>query len=156
KMQFSIAANIRRIEQETRRAERERIANQTKSEFITNLSHELRTPMHAILGFARQAQKRATSENDEKLVAMLNNIQTSANRLLTLLNALLDLSKLEAGKIVLSFKNENIRKTVEHTIKEAEALAQTKDMRISVDDGGIPQIISHDHDTMVQVFMNLI
>jgi len=156
KMQSSIADNIRRIEEETRKAERERVANQMKSEFLTNMSHELRTPMHAILGFSRLAQKRVEPLKDDKLSLMLNNIELSGNRLLSLLNALLDLSKLEAGRINFEFVKEDIRKAINQTIQEAETLIQAKQMRVTINDDGIPKLVPYDFNAMVQVFMNLL
>jgi signal transduction histidine kinase len=67
-------------------------ASQAKSEFLANMSHELRTPMHAILGFARLGQKKSTQSNIEKQQARFENIERSGQRLLRLLNDLLDLS----------------------------------------------------------------
>lgn len=156
RMQAAIADNIARIEEETRKAERERIANQTKSEFLTNMSHELRTPMHAILGFSRQALKRSESFQDEKLATMLGNIQISGNRLLHLLNALLDLAKLEAGKINFNFQKQDIRKAIAQTLQETESLTQAKNIQVKIKDEDVPADITYDYTSMVQVFINLL
>jgi len=155
-MQTSIAYNIRRIEEETRRAERERIANQTKSEFLTNMSHELRTPMHAILGFSRQAIARVQPVGDEKLTTMLGNIQVSGNRLLHLLNMLLDLSKLEAGMAGFEFDKRDIRKAIDQMLLETQPLAQAKQIQIVVHAHNVPTVLMYDYKSMVQVFMNIV
>jgi len=76
-------------------------SNRLKSEFLANMSHELRTPMHGILSFADFGIKKSESASREKLLQYFIYIQTSGKRLLTLLNDLLDLSKVEAGKMVL-------------------------------------------------------
>jgi signal transduction histidine kinase len=131
-------------------------ANRAKSEFLTNMSHELRTPMHGILGFTRQALKRIEATGNEKVADMLHNVQSSANRLLALLNALLDLSKLEAGEMKFDFKQEDIRNAIQEAIKETDPLIQGKQMHVRMLDEGAPATISHDHKAMIQVFMNLL
>lgn len=74
-------------------------ANQAKSEFLANMSHELRTPMHGILSFARIGTQKAESAPPAKLREYFEHIRTSGERLLDLVNDLLDLSKLEAGRM---------------------------------------------------------
>ncbi len=74
-------------------------ANQEKSKFLANMSHELRTPMHGILSFSDIGIKNIDTESKENLAQYFSTIQVSGRRLLSLLNDLLDLSKLEAGKM---------------------------------------------------------
>jgi signal transduction histidine kinase len=132
------------------------LANQTKSEFLTSVSHELRTPMHAILGFSRLLLKHSDAIQDKKLVAMINNIQTSGNRLLNMLNALLDLSKLEAGMANLNFKPQDIRDALNQTLREIDSLLEAKQLRITVQCENTPTVIPHDYQSIVQVFINLL
>ncbi len=73
--------------------------SRAKTEFLANMSHELRTPMHAILGFTEMGQSRARQLQDEKLDQYFDRINSSGNRLLQLLNDLLDLAKMEVGKM---------------------------------------------------------
>jgi len=79
------------------------MANRSKSDFLANMSHELRTPMHAILSFAKFGLIKYNKVDREKLKGYFENISQSGTRLLSLLNALLDLAKLETGKEDLKF-----------------------------------------------------
>ena len=95
-------------------------ANEAKSEFLASMSHELRTPMHGILSFAELGLKRLDSLSQEKMKQYLENIQISGTRLLYLLNDLLDLSKLEAGKMNLDVSPVNLIDLVNACISEQE------------------------------------
>jgi len=92
-------------EQERQKAEE---ANQIKSKFLANMSHELRTPMHGILSFANFGIKKVNTSSKEKLTQYFSNIKISGDRLLTLLNDLLDFSKFESGKIELSIEEADL------------------------------------------------
>lgn len=83
-------------------------ANQEKSNFLANMSHELRTPMHGILSFAGFGIKKSDTVSKEKIAQYFSNIQTSGERLLALLNDLLDLSKFEAGKMQIYLKESDL------------------------------------------------
>lgn len=83
-------------------------SNTEKSKFLANMSHELRTPMHGILSFARFGIKKIDTVDKAKLTQYFTNIQVSGIRLLSLLNDLLDLSKLESGKMLLQTKKTNL------------------------------------------------
>jgi PAS domain S-box-containing protein len=132
-------------------------ANRAKSEFLANMSHELRTPMHAILGFSRQALKHTHDNGDEKLATMLRNIQTSGTRLLNLLNDLLDLSKLESGKMTYNFEVLDMRDLLRQTLAEVDSLLAAR--RISVHLEVEERTQTHvplDHKLMMQVLVNLL
>jgi signal transduction histidine kinase/CheY-like chemotaxis protein/HAMP domain-containing protein len=75
------------------------VANRTKSQFLANMSHELRTPLNAIIGYSEILQEDAEEEGQEKLVADLRKIEGAGRHLLGLINDILDLSKVEAGKM---------------------------------------------------------
>jgi signal transduction histidine kinase len=83
-------------------------ANRAKSEFLANMSHELRTPLHSILSFASFGVKRYTTTPPDKLGYYFTMIQQSSTTLLALLNDLLDLAKLEAGKMTFDFQPTNL------------------------------------------------
>jgi len=106
------------------------IANRAKSEFLANISHELRTPMHAILSFSDFGLTKADSADRNKLHRYFENINTSGTRLLGLLNELLDLAKLEAGKTKLDILRNNLNDIFLDITKEFEALAIKKKLRI--------------------------
>lgn len=116
-------------------------ASRVKTEFLSNMSHELRTPMHAILSFAKLGEGRAQKDEQGKLREYFERIHVSGDRLLNLLNDLLDLSKLEAGKMVLDVRPFQVLDLVRDATIEFEAIFQAKGvgMRI-VADGEQPRI----------------
>lgn len=107
-------------------------ANRAKSEFLANMSHELRTPMHAILSFSKLGIDRANSGKAplDKIVHYLQRVQQSGERLLGALNDLLDLSKLEAGKMRYDFERERLRPVVDGIVGELSALAREHAVQI--------------------------
>jgi len=131
-------------------------ANKSKTEFLANMSHELRTPMHAILSFASMGIEKIDSGGKEKLLRYFTRIQESGNRLLNLLNNLLDLSKLEAGAKPLCCESQNVKSTVDTVIKELSGLLSKKNIKIDL--VGCHDDLSawFDHDQMIQVFRNLL
>ena len=106
------------------------LANKSKSEFLANMSHELRTPMHAILSFSNFGIKKFNSAPPEKLLSYFNKINQSGERLLALLNDLLDLSKLEAGKLEFNFRLNELTFVLKKCIDEQEAQLNEKNLFI--------------------------
>lgn len=104
-------------------------ANLAKSQFLSNMSHELRTPIHAILGFAQLGSERAT---DQKTKDYCKRISTSGNRLLLLINDLLDLSKLEAGRMDMHMQIHSVLNIVNAALHEMELLLREKDLQVEV------------------------
>ena len=99
-------------------------ANRAKSEFLANMSHELRTPMHAIMSFASFGLEKAATAEREKLLHYFRSIRKGGDRLLVLLNDLLDLSKLEAGKMEMQVTPIAVSEVAAVAIAEADALAR--------------------------------
>ena len=87
-------------------------ANRHKSEFLASMSHDLRTPMNAIIGYTRILLRRAKDALDDRQYLNLENIQTSADNLLVLINDILDLSKIEAGRIDIVPEDVDLRQLV--------------------------------------------
>ncbi len=112
--------------------ERAEAANAAKSEFLANMSHELRTPMHGILSFASFGIKRAHRISVDKLLGYFEKIETSAQRLMRLLNDLLDLSKLEAGRVELSVEIVDLGDLVRATAEELGSAAHARAVEISL------------------------
>jgi signal transduction histidine kinase/DNA-binding response OmpR family regulator len=99
-------------------------ANQAKSTFLANMSHELRTPLNAIIGYSEMLQEEAADAGQDEFVPDLQKIQTAGRHLLALINDILDLSKIEAGKVELYFESFDIPVLVselESTIKPLAA-----------------------------------
>jgi signal transduction histidine kinase/CheY-like chemotaxis protein len=97
---YSDITELRRHNIELEQArELSEVANQTKSQFLANMSHELRTPLNAIIGYSEILQEDATDSGQEQLVPDLKKIEGAGRHLLGLINDILDLSKVEAGKM---------------------------------------------------------
>lgn len=91
-------------------------SNRLKSEFLAKMSHELRTPLNAIIGFSEVLEEDAREDGKETYVKDLKKIQTSGQELLSIINNVLDLSKLEAGKLTLNLQDFSIKAMIEHTL----------------------------------------
>ncbi|MCK5335274.1 MAG: PAS domain-containing protein, partial [Gammaproteobacteria bacterium] len=107
-------------------------ANKSKSTFLSNMSHELRTPLHGILSYAQLGIKKSVNQGDEKFHKYFFRINSSGERLKVLLNDLLDISKLEAEKMQLDIKQENIVWIIESCIDEQKALAESRRLNINL------------------------
>lgn len=105
-------------------------ANQLKSEFLTNMSHEFRTPLHGILSYARLAESRLGKVSPEKLADYLERIRQSGERLTSLVNDLLDLAKLEAGQQHFNCHGANLRVVVERVCADLHALSSSRKLQI--------------------------
>ena len=127
-------------------------ANQEKSRFLANMSHELRTPMHAILNFTVLALKRAEDPKQEKF---LQNIRTSGIRLTSLLDDLLDLSKLEANKMDADFVYQDMTTLVESAVSEISSLATKKGILVNIDSNSHYECM-FDQKLIFQVVVNLL
>ncbi|HEY4371401.1 MAG TPA: CHASE domain-containing protein [Burkholderiales bacterium] len=150
-------ASAEAARQEAERArEAAEAANYSKSEFLANMSHELRTPMHAILSFATFGVEKVAQAEREKLSHYFGNIQKSGQRLLALLNDLLDLSKLEAGKMEMQLRDTDLAALIREAATEAEALAGSHQVRIELDLPAHPPRAQLDPARMLQVLRNLL
>lgn len=105
-------------------------ANRAKSEFLANMSHELRTPMHSILSFSNFGIKKLGNVPLEKLGSYFSRINDSGSRLLSLLNDLLDLAKLEAGRMDFNVTQTDLAKLVKTCVKEYETRLQEKNITL--------------------------
>ncbi|KAA3615546.1 MAG: sensor histidine kinase [Calditrichaeota bacterium] len=131
-------------------------ANRTKSEFLANMSHEIRTPMHAILSYSRFGIRKIDTASSEKLHDYFKNINLSGTRLMTFLNDLLDLSKLEAGKMTYHFAEHDLFTIIKTVELEFAALMRerTQDFQLSIPKS-LPLIIL-DRNRITQVISNLV
>ncbi len=131
-------------------------ANQAKSMFLANMSHELRTPLHGILSFSRFGMNNDCAKKPEKIQKYFNRINQSAERLLVLLNDLLDLAKLEAGKMRIEKQEYDLRSLTEICITEQEAWLTEKSFTIRWLDSTTETRANFDAIRISQVLMNLL
>ncbi|SFM18701.1 PAS domain-containing sensor histidine kinase [Methanolobus profundi] len=105
-------------------------ANRTKSEFLATMSHELRTPLNAIIGYSQMLQEEAFGELNPKQNKFTKHIHTSGKHLLDLINDILDLSKIEAGKMELHYEQFNVNDVMKNVYNIIIPLAEKKDIEI--------------------------
>ncbi len=131
-------------------------ANQAKSQFLANISHELRTPMHGILSFARFGQQKFETSSKEKLKSYFDEIHDSGARLMSLLNDLLDLSKLEAGKTEYIMEEADLVEIAKTVRSELGAFASEQNLTVEVvhNSGSVSAFL--DAEKMMQVFRNIL
>src|SRR5262249_13325881 len=98
-------------------------ANRTKSQFLANMSHELRTPLNAMLGYSEMLKEEAEDLEQQSLIPDLDKIHTAGKHLLSLINDILDLSKIEAGKMTLYLENFDVAKMVQEVCTTIQPLA---------------------------------
>ncbi len=110
-------------------------ANRAKSAFLANMSHELRTPLNAIIGYSEMLQEEAEDAGQTGLIPDLGKIQTAGKHLLELINSILDLSKIEAGKMTLYLETFNIPRMIRDVAVLIEPLAaqNSNELRVSCD-----------------------
>lgn len=131
-------------------------ANQSKSEFLANMSHELRTPMHAILSFSNMGVTKAEDAERDKLIRYFTRIEQSGKRLLTLLNNLLDLSKLEAGRMEMNIREEDILRVINAVVAEMDGLIRQQEVQLQIIPPTVSTTVPCDTDKVFQVVSNLL
>jgi two-component system, NarL family, sensor histidine kinase BarA len=131
-------------------------ANKLKSEFLANMSHEFRTPLNAILGFAQVLREKPGLLRRDKGQRYAENIITSGNRLLNMINDLLDLAKTQAGKMELHVEPVSVPQLLESLESSLSLLARKKKIRIRTNVAeGIP-IVTTDGGKVQQVLYNFL
>jgi signal transduction histidine kinase len=141
------------IEDKSRQLE---IANRHKSEFLANMSHELRTPLNAIIGFSEVLIERMFGEVNDKQMEYLRDIHSSGQHLLTLINDVLDLSKIEAGRMELDLSCFDLGLLLENALTLVRERAQRHGLSISLEVGeGLQEWVA-DARKVKQVVVNLL
>lgn len=133
-----------------------RSAHQAKSDFLANMSHELRTPMHAILSFSGLGVDRSAGPGHERLRQYFERIRQSAGRLLDLINDLLDLSKLQAGRGEARFEDFDVVALVQRTITQLESLLMTRQLTVSLESAPGAAVVRGDEKQIERVVHNLL
>jgi signal transduction histidine kinase len=131
-------------------------ANRMKSEFIANMSHELRTPLNAIIGFSELLGEEVVGELNERHIKYIGNIETAGKRLLEIINDILDISKIGAGKMILECEEISITETMAQVRKLILPLAAKKGTDLSMEHiSGNTQIYA-DRQKFTQIMYNLL
>lgn len=131
-------------------------ANRVKSEFIANMSHELRTPMNSIIGFTRRLISKVGDQLSEQHLDALVTVDRNAKHLLGLINDILDLSKIEAGKMELNNSRFDLVRVVEEVLSQTAPLLDHRPLQMNRDVCEEPLWVDGDRVKMVQVVTNLI
>jgi len=130
-------------------------ANEAKSDFLANMSHELRTPLHGILGYTQLGLSNVEDSNN-KLFSYLTNIEASGERLLVLLENLLDLSNLETGKNELSLMHFDIVPVVNAIFNDVSYMLEEKNLKFKFEQLTEKSKLNADKEKIIQVVFNLI
>jgi signal transduction histidine kinase len=153
----TLAANLNRMSDELGRLyDALEAASRHKSEFLASMSHELRTPLNAIIGFSEVLKERMFGELNPKQAEYLDDILASGRHLLSLINDILDLSKVEAGKMELELTRFSLPATLENalTLVRERATRHSVALRLEVDEP-VPEVVA-DERKVRQVVLNLL
>jgi len=130
-------------------------ANRAKSMFLANMSHELRTPLNAVLGFSRQLRNAPDATEDQ--IAILDIITRSGEHLLDLINNVLDIAKIESGKVVMEESDTDLYHIISdlHTLMHSRATENGLEFTLEMSDD-LPRYVFVDAGKLRQVLINLI
>jgi two-component system sensor histidine kinase/response regulator len=131
-------------------------ASRMKSAFIANMSHELRTPLNAIIGFTGALLMKLPGPLTPDQDKQLTTIRTSARHLLSLINDILDVAKIEAGKVTLAVERVQCQDLLRETADALRQLAAQKGLSLSLDLPGLPVVIDTDRRALTQIIINLV
>jgi signal transduction histidine kinase len=132
------------------------IASKHKTQFLANMSHELRTPLNAVLGYTELILDNIYGEAPEKMRAVVERVQANGKHLLGLINDVLDLSKIEAGQLMLSLNDYSIKDMVQGVYVAVEALASSKKLSFTVELPPALPVARGDDRRLTQVLLNLV
>ena len=144
---------FRELETKTRELE---IASNHKSEFLASMSHELRTPLNAVIGFSEVLLERMFGELNDRQDEYLRDIWNSGRHLLELLNEILDLSKVEAGQMVLEPNTFSVSSALDYTLAMVRERASSHAIKVTVDVADDVGTIEADELRFKQVLLNLL
>ncbi len=131
-------------------------ANMAKSEFLANMSHELRTPLNHIIGFTELVVDKKCGDVNKVQEEYLSDVLQSSRHLLSLINEVLDLSKIEAGKLELEATEIHLQEILEGSLGMIKEKAMNHRIRLLKDMDGIPEVIRADERKLKQILYNLL
>jgi len=153
----ALAANVNRMNDELDRLYKElETASQHKSDFLANMSHELRTPLNAIIGFSQVLREGMVGDVNTKQREYLDDILSSGNHLLSLINDVLDLSKIEAGQVELQVAPFSLQDALERGVSMVREQATTEGVQVTLHENGGTDVVSGDERRIRQVIFNLL
>jgi signal transduction histidine kinase/CheY-like chemotaxis protein len=133
-----------------------READKLKSEFLANMSHELRTPMNAIIGFTKLVRRKSADLLPLRQQENLKRVEISANQLLSLINDILDLSKVESGKMSVNIMPFDLAPVVDTCFATVESMVKKGRVRLTKEmPNDLPKVLS-DQDKLKQIIINLL
>ena len=148
-----LAEAMAQLEEKSRQLE---VASRHKSEFLANMSHELRTPLNAIIGFSEVLTEQIFGELNERQEEYLNDILTSGRHLLSLINDILDLSKVEAGRMELDLEEFSLREALENGLTMVKERAGRHGIQLVLELDPELDVIEADERKVKQVVFNLL
>ena len=131
-------------------------ANRAKSDFLANMSHELRTPLNHILGFSELIIDKQFGELNESQIEYLNYIRRSSKQLLSLIDDILNLSKIEAEKLELEVSDVELTSVLENCLTMFRQKALSQNIHLETEINGIPETIKGDEGKLKQIVFNLL
>ena len=152
KGQIEARGLLRALRYSTERKRLERL----KDEFVSTVSHELRTPLTSISGSLRLLTSNAAGNLPRPMARLLAIAHANSQRLVRLVNDILDIEKMEAGRVVFNFRRADVRSVVKQAIDANQGFAEEYGVRIRLDDGSIAADVRADPDRLLQVVTNLL
>ncbi|MBN2425062.1 MAG: GAF domain-containing protein [Calditrichaceae bacterium] len=154
---------IKNTELESARKEIERkaadleISSKYKSEFLANMSHELRTPLNSILILSRLLYENKKGNLEEKQIESAKTINSSGSDLLSLINEILDLSKIESGKMIINIEDMSLKQLPVYLKQNVEHVVQEKNLYLKINvEKDVPEKITTDRQRVEQIIKNLL
>src|SRR5438270_7889068 len=161
RLRFDVEDLARELEETRDEALRKRFeaetANASKTAFLANMSHELRTPLNAILGFSEIIQKQHFGPaGSPRYAEYAGDIHTSGTHLLSLINDLLDVAKIEAGKMEIEPRVLNVEQTFDAELKMIAAKARERRQKLAIDIDPASPALFADERAVKQILINLV
>ena len=148
--------NVRLFEEVQDKSRLLEVASQHKSQFLANMSHELRTPLNAILGYTELMADGAYGEPSERMMGVLKRLESNGKHLLGLINDVLDLSKIEAGQLVLDLADYSLKDVIQTVYSAVEPLATNKKLKFTTEVTPDLPRGRGDERRLAQVLLNLV
>jgi PAS domain S-box-containing protein len=147
--------NVRLFNEIQEKSRQLEVANRHKSEFLANMSHELRTPLNAIIGFTRIVMRRSQERLEQKQYENLEKILASGQHLLALINAILDLAKVEAGRVDIHAREAHLGPMLDDAMRTIEPLVKRETALVKQFNGELPTMLV-DEEKLLQIVINLL